>query len=323
MERPFQYLEPAPEPEGTALGVGVSLTLHVAALLFAFLTVREAPKAQDEPLRYVELIPQSMAPLAPSAPPRNFVEAPGPAIDQAPSPDAALSDANRRASTPSPTGTTPTRRPGDGSGSLFVPATPAAAPGAQTPALPHPPPRVSEQTRGNGETGDAALGGGLQYRVSPGENRAERQGVAESAPAIDWQSAIREAGKVASPGTDGRVGGEQGFAESGPISFESQWYDWGPYAAQMVAKIRLHWYNNMPEIIRMGMKGVVVIRFTIQRDGSITDITTLESSGIPPYDFAARKAIELASPLSPLPADFNQPYERVTAGFYYNANPPR
>jgi protein TonB len=91
----------------------------------------------------------------------------------------------------------------------------------------------------------------------------------------------------------------------------------------MVAKIRLHWYQNMPEVIRLGLKGVVVIRFTIQRDGRITDITTLQSSGVPPFDFAAAKAIELASPLAPLPKDFPEPDERVTAAFYYNMTPPK
>lgn len=323
MERPFQYLEPAPEPEGTALGVGVSLTLHVAALLFAFLSIRETPRLKEEPLRYVELVPPAMAPLTPAAPPRNFVEAPGAAIEEPPAPNAPLSDANRRASTPNPSGTTPTRRPGDGSGGLFIPGGPASAPGAESPALPPAPPRASEEPRGNGEEGGPVASEGLQYEVAAGQARSPERVGATDADAIDWNSAIREAGKVASLGTGGRVGGDQGFAESGPISFESQWYDWGPYAAQMVARIRLHWYNNMPEIIRMGMRGVVVIRFTIQRNGQITDVTILQSSDIPPYDFAAKKAIELASPLAPLPADFPQATERVTAAFYYNSNPPK
>ena len=70
------------------------------------------------------------------------------------------------------------------------------------------------------------------------------------------------------------------------------------------------------------MKGVVTIRFTIQRDGRITEVTLLNSSGVPPYDNAARKSIELSSPLNPLPKDFPKPTERVTAMFYYNSTPP-
>jgi len=145
---------------------------------------------------------------------------------------------------------------------------------------------------------------------------------------IDWHNAIREVGKIASIGTGqqsldlGNAGGEKGFAESGPLSFETQWYDWGEYAESMVSRIRVNWYNNMPQLLQTGLKGVVTIRFTIQRDGRLTDITTLSSSTVPPYDFAARKAIELSSPLNPLPKDFPNATERVTCMFFYNQEPP-
>ena len=91
----------------------------------------------------------------------------------------------------------------------------------------------------------------------------------------------------------------------------------------MVSRIRVNWYAWMPQLIRSGIKGRVTIRFTIQRDGRITDVTMLESSGAPPYDFAAKKAIEQSSPLNPLPKDFPNPYERVTAVFYYNMDSGR
>jgi TonB family protein len=120
----------------------------------------------------------------------------------------------------------------------------------------------------------------------------------------------------------GNPGGEKGFAESGPLSFETQWYNWGDYAQSMVSRIRVNWYNNMPQLIQTGLKGVVTIRFTILRDGSITEVTMLSSSGLPPYDFAAKKAIELSSPLNPLPKDFPNPSERVTCMFFYNQEVP-
>ena len=135
-------------------------------------------------------------------------------------------------------------------------------------------------------------------------------------------------GKVASLGDGqqgldlGQNGGEKGFAKDGPISFESSWYDWGEYAESMVSRIRVNWYNNMPQIIQTGLRGVVFIRITIHRDGRISDVTILSSSGVPPYDFAAKKAIELSSPLNPLPKDFLNDTERVTFGFFYNQEPP-
>jgi TonB family protein len=294
---------------GISLSIVVSLILHSALVVLFLRGYRVAPDATDVPIaRYVELIKQN---------PQDFVEAPGPAVDRAPL-HAPLSDANRRASMPEPTGPTPTTRPGDGRGQYTPPSGAAGVPPASSR------PEASAQSRQEA--------GGTSRDTPPPEfvyRESVPQIAAASTGPVDWKSAIREVGKVASLGRGDGLdlgpvgGGEEGSAETGPLSFETQWYDWGPYAQAMVSKIRVNWYANMPQIIRTGMKGVVTIRFTIQRDGRITDITVLKTSGVPPYDFAARKAIELSSPLNPLPKDFPNPDERVTAMFYYNTDVPR
>jgi periplasmic protein TonB len=308
---------------GLSVSVVVSLLLHGLLLAWFIRSYNAVPPApQDVPIaRYVQLMKQN-----PQQNPREFVEAPGPAIDRAPSPNAPLSDKNRRASMPEPNGDRPTRRPGDG-GSLYTPPVPPPGPrGPQQQAVAPSPGAQAQQSAPSAAetTGDP--------RPAPPSDASlvYREPVKASATGmVDWKSAIREAGRAASQGGGGgeialaSAGGEQGTAEQGPLSFETQWYDWGDYAQSMVSKIRVNWYANMPQIIRTGMKGVVTIRFTIHRDGRISDITTLKSSGVPPYDQAARKAIELSSPLKPLPADFPNSYERVTCMFYYNMEIPR
>jgi TonB family protein len=301
---------------GLSVSVVVSVALH-ALLLVWFINSYSAipPAPRDVPItRYVELMKQN---------PQQFVEAPGPAVERAPI-NAALSDKNRRASSPRPTGDQPTKRPGDGGGLFTPPSAPAGSRGPQQQAVAPSPGAQAQQSAPSssatsGDARPAPSDASLVYREP---THANASGV------VDWRGAIREAGRAASRGGgDGidlaRVGGEKGFAEQGPLSFETQWYDWGDYAQSMVSKIRVNWYANMPQIIRTGMKGVVTIRFTIHRDGRISDITILNSSGIPPYDQAARKAIELSSPLKALPADFPNPYERVTCMFYYNMEIPR
>lgn len=285
--------------DGFSFAVGVSVVLHVV-LMIAFLRgYRPAVTAeQDVPIaRYVQLIARN---------PQEFVEAPGPAVESARL-NAPYSDANRRASIPKPTGEKPTARPGDGLGAYTPPMTAGSSSPERQPAA------------------EAAAAPQSAGSLDPDRIPALRT-EASMAP-VNWRSAIREVGQVASlAGTGGLdlsdVGGEKGYAEAGPLSFETQWYEWGEYAQSMISRIRVNWYDNMPMLIRTGMQGVVTIRFTIQRDGRITDITTLESSTIPPYDFAARKAIELSSPLNPLPKDFPKSSERVTAMFYYNSRPP-
>lgn len=301
---------------GLSASVVVSVVLHALLLVWFIRSYSAIPAAtQDVPImRYVELMKQQ---------PKEFTEAPGPAVERAPV-NAPYSDRNRRASSPEPTGVQPTKRPGDG-GNIYTPPTPPPGPRG-----PRPQQGIAPSPGAVAQNDPAAAATSGEARTAPSDaSLVYREPAKASASAVDWRNAIREAGRAAVQGGGGdgidlaRIGGDQGFAEQGPLSFETQWYDWGDYAQSMVSRIRVNWYANMPQIIRTGMKGVVTIRFTIQRDGRITDITTLNSSGVPPYDQAARKAIELSSPLKPLPADFPNPNERVTCMFYYNMEIPR
>ena len=305
---------------GLSVSVVVSVILHALLLIWFVRSYSNiAPTPQEVPIaRYIELMKQN---------PQQFTEAPGPEVDRAPV-TAPLSDRNRRASMPEPTGDQPTRRPGDG-GSIYTPPTAPRGPRGPQPQRAVAPSQaaVAQNTPPTADTGSEPP------RTPPSDASLIYRQPTQAAAASglpNLRNAIREVGRAAVQGGGGgdgidlaSTGGEQGFAEQGPLSFETQWYDWGDYAQSMVSKIRVNWYANMPPLIRMGVKGVVTIRFTIHRDGRISDITTLSSSGHPPYDQAARKAIELSSPLKPLPVDFPNPYERVTCMFYYNMEIPR
>jgi len=302
---------------GLSLSVIVSLIAHTALVVWFITSYKPVPAAREVPIaRYVELLGQQ---------PQEFTEAPGPEVATAPL-NAPLSDRNRKASMPEPTGPNPTTRPGDGTNAPYTPpmGDPAPrGPRASTGAPPTPTPQQSAPATSAPAPSTPALTDSSFIYREPAKASAAAAG------AIDWRGALRDAGRTVTGGAGGdgidlaSAGGEQGFAEQGPLSFETQWYDWGDYAQSMVSKIRVNWYANMPQIIRSGMKGVVTIRFTIHRDGRISDITILNSSKVPPYDAAARKAIELSSPLKPLPADFPNPTERVTCMFYYNMEIPR
>ena len=303
---------------GVSIAVIVSFILHALILIY-FIAVYK-PVSRDAPAppiaRYVELIRQN-----PND--KTFVEAPGPKINHPVSPDAAMSNANRQASTPHPPGDQPTKRPGDGSQIFTPPKSPSAAPQ---------PPSPTQQAAAAAQPQQQQDAAPAPSTVSqaPSTLAYRQPAQASAAGPVNWRSAIKEVGKVASLGGGqqgedlrGALGGEKGFAQDGPLSFESSWYNWGDYAEGMVSRIRVNWYSNMPHLIQTGLKGVVTIRFTIHRDGTITDVTILQSSGIPPYDFAAKKGIELSSPLNPLPKDFPNDTERVTAMFYYNQELPK
>lgn len=314
MQSTFELLPESEKPHGTPVWVALSLLIH--GLLMTWLAVREPLAPRDQPLpitQYVELMKQP--------PSMSHTEAPGAKQDAA-SPSAPLSNANRKAAMPRPTGENPTDRPGDRN-SAYVPGTSRPRGPAPRQAAQQAAPQIASLAPGQQAHDPARQMPDFALQVPA----AGKEPVRASANSVDWRSAIRNVGEVAAPGgeddTRGSAGGEEGFAASGPISFETQWYPWGDYADIMVRRIRANWYANMPSVIRMGLKGVVVIRFTIERSGRVSGVTILQTSDVPPFDFAARKAIELSSPLPPLPADFPNQTEHVTAAFYYNLTPPR
>jgi len=307
-------LAEAEEPRrGASIAVIVSVIVHILLITWMVLNYHPVSAGDAAPpiARYVELIRQN------PQDDRQFTEAPGQKL-QHPVESPQLSDANREASAPHPTGNQPTLNPGNGH--MFTPQ------GDQRPRAQAQPQVMQQAQQPSNDSGQQSQ----QQQLSQTQSMSQlTQPPPQHGGAIDWRSAIKEVGKVASLGTGqegpelgNAGGGTKGFAKDGPISFETSWYDWGDYAQSMVARIRVNWMNVMPDLLRTGMQGVVTIRFTIHRDGQITDVTILNSSGVPPYDFAAKKAIENSSPLNPLPKDFPMPSERVTAMFYYNLEPP-
>jgi len=309
---------------GVSYPVLVSVVVHVA--LAIFLITNYHPVASSDasvPIaQYIQLIKQN---------PKDFVEAPGPKVDKA-RVGALWSDANRHASAPHSTGEKPTMMPGDGSRTTYTPPLGSSVLGPRSSVAP--PPQVAQEQPAPEDRGprteDASK---LPDDIANPSSRmpALQTSQASMASSVNWHDALKQVGRSGAAGGGqnldlsqaGGQGGEKGFVEQGPVSFETQWYDWGEYAQSMIGKIRINWYDNMPPLIRTGMKGVVTIRFTIQRDGSITDITVLNGSNVPPYDFAAQKAIELSSKLNPLPKDFPNATEHVTCIFFYNSEPPK
>ena len=82
------------------------------------------------------------------------------------------------------------------------------------------------------------------------------------------------------------------------------------YLATMQAIIKSNWDGNQ------NANGMTRMRFVIQRDGRITDIQVLQSSGVQLLDFFADRALKL-SKLPPLPPPFPDATLAVRLGFEY------
>ncbi len=113
---------------------------------------------------------------------------------------------------------------------------------------------------------------------------------AASAPSAKLQ------GAAGVPGLGlGGVGGGSAFDQD---------FEYSYYVQQMLSSINLHWQ-------RVPVRGetVVVIRFTIFKDGHLESVEVETSSGIAVLDRAAERAVYLSDPLSPLPNSY--PRDRV------------
>lgn len=210
-------------------------------------------------------------------------------------------------------------------------------------------PELRLEAPGAGAEGGTATAGGFQVAgkgtEGEGEGRGSATGRGEGSeprptPATRAADAGLEALRLGAQGGGqerpvlrglggvgpGSIGGsvpsrKGGRVDLGPLSFDTQWYNWGPYAAEMLRRIRYHW--QIPEIAQLGVGGVVRIHFFIERDGRVTGLEIEMPSAHPPMDFAARDAILNASPLPPLPADLvGVEREGVTITFYYNTPVP-
>jgi periplasmic protein TonB len=74
-------------------------------------------------------------------------------------------------------------------------------------------------------------------------------------------------------------------------------------------------YGNWEQ--RVEVAGMATVRFTIQRDGRITDITLFKSSGYVAHDMNAQRALFRTRQLSPLPTQFPDSTLGVRLTFEY------
>jgi TonB family protein len=96
--------------------------------------------------------------------------------------------------------------------------------------------------------------------------------------------------------------------------------DFSNYLARVYASVKQNWFAVMPESVRLGDKGLVVLQFKIMRDGGVPtgEPVLLRGSGKEPLDRAAVSSIRASNPFPPLPSAFSGPYIELRFGYYYN-----
>jgi len=120
----------------------------------------------------------------------------------------------------------------------------------------------------------------------------------------------------------GGGGGGGGMGETGAIQMltPSEGVDFSQYLQRVLDSVRRNWYAIIPESARMGDKGIVVIQFKIEHDGTVPnpDPRLMRTSGKDPLDRAAMSSIRASNPFEPLPSQFKGPEIELRFIFLYN-----
>jgi len=143
--------------------------------------------------------------------------------------------------------------------------------------------------------------------------------------------------EAAGPGSPGSIGrslreldkrlGQMGSAptqggagrEMGPLFFDPEGADFTGWINHFKNEVYRNWI--VPEAVLFGFRrGHADFEFWVERDGRLTELHLLKSSGTPALDRAAQNAL-LGSRLLPLPADFAPDRVKMQVTFTYNEGP--
>ena len=120
-----------------------------------------------------------------------------------------------------------------------------------------------------------------------------------------------------------------GALGQGLVQFDTKGYDLGEYISRVLRVIERNWKMNIPPAARVqGVTGAVFVSISIDRNRDSPDaekaiivVHQAWSSGKPAFDQSALLALEISSPLPPIPAFF--PHDKLEGrlGFLYNLDP--
>jgi TonB family protein len=96
--------------------------------------------------------------------------------------------------------------------------------------------------------------------------------------------------------------------------------DFKPYLLQVLAMVKKNWMAVIPDSARLGRKGIVVLKFSIDRHGAVPSLEFTSPSG---NDFqnAAVAGISASVPFPPLPTEYPGDQIRLQMAFAYNMAP--
>lgn len=262
-----------------------------------------------------EVLRQILRPPAPAPAPRP------PAAEPAPPPAEAKAKAKDRISIGPPSterakGPLELRREDD------LTKTPKGRPNVSPQAAATPPPVARADSSPAAGSAEPNTPGNPGLRLPPGLGELERgDGGVRSRPGAERERSIasslrnlerriQDAGPAGLPTGTGQ--------QMGPLFFDPEGADFTVWINHFKNEVYRNWIVPQPAL--MGFRGHVDIEFTVERDGSLSNLRMLKSAGTPALDRAAMNALQ-GSRLMPLPADYGPARVTMQVTFFYNEGP--
>ena len=103
----------------------------------------------------------------------------------------------------------------------------------------------------------------------------------------------------------------------GAISLSTYKWEWAPYVNALKNKLYQVWFAP-PAYYQLGLiHGYTIVRFTIDKQGQMTDIQVLKHVGHKSLQLSSTEAIKALFPFLPLPKDFPDKTLTITAKLIY------
>jgi TonB family protein len=196
---------------------------------------------------------------------------------------------------------------------------PDTAPTPAPPAAPLPTPPPERAAAGSAEPKKPGSEG---LKLPPGIGRELPRGAEGSptkpgspGPSIasslrSFERRLESSGPLGLPSGTGK--------QMGPLFFDPMGADFTVWINHFKNEVYRNWILPQPAL--MGMRGHVDVEFTVERDGSLSNLRLVTSSGNPALDKAAMNSLS-SSRLLPLPSDYGPTNVTMRASFFYNEGP--
>ncbi len=111
--------------------------------------------------------------------------------------------------------------------------------------------------------------------------------------------------------------GDAGGTAKQTINLDSREPQFVPYLARLKRRIEREWVYP-EEAQRHSVGGELLLVFTLNKAGTLTQIQLVHTSGYPILDAEALRAVKAAAPFDPFPPQLGEEPWNIAASFRYN-----